>query len=94
MDVIIIYNKVIEKILEKEQFVKTKTLTKFKNGIAIYKDLKKILFFDVVQPSNLGFHKELGAGSLAIEISAYGEKIITNCGGSEVGGKNPAYLKV
>jgi uncharacterized heparinase superfamily protein len=87
------HNKIIEKILEKEQFVKTKTLTKFKNGIAIYKDLKKILFFDVVQPSNLEFHKDLGAGSLAIEISAYGEKIITNCGGSEVGGKNPAYLK-
>ena len=30
---------------------------------------------------------------MAIEISAYGEKIITNCGGSEIGGKNPAYLK-
>ena len=87
------YNKIIEKIFEKEQFVKTKILTKLNNGIAIYKDLKKILFFDVVQPSNLGFHKELGAGTLGIEISAYGEKIITNCGGSEIGGKNPAYLK-
>ena len=87
------HNKTIEKILAKEQFVKTKILTKFKNGIAVYKDLKKILFFDVVQPCNLEFHRELGAGSLAIEISAYGEKIITNCGGSEVGGKNPAYLK-
>ncbi len=87
------YNKVIEKIFEKEQFVKTKTLTKFKNGIAVYKDLKKFLFFDVVQPSNLGFHKDLSAGSLAIEVSSYGEKIITNCGGSEIGGKNPAYLK-
>jgi uncharacterized heparinase superfamily protein len=87
------YNKIIEKILEKEQFVKTKKLTKFKNGIAIYKDFKKILFFDVVQPSNFEFHRELGAGSLAIEISADGEKIITNCGGSEAGGENPAYLK-
>ena len=47
----------------------------------------------MVQPSNLGFHKDLSAGSLAIEISSYGEKIITNCGGSEIGGKNPAYLK-
>ena len=72
------YNKIIKNILEKEQFVKTKTLTKFKNGIAIYKDLKKIIFFDVVQPSNLEFHKEVGAGTLGIEISAYGEKIITN----------------
>ena len=26
-------------------------------------------------------------------MSSYGEKIITNCGGSEIGGKNPAYLK-
>jgi len=87
------YNKVIENIYKKEQFVKTKTFTKFKNGIAIYKDLQKILFFDVVQPSNLGFHRDLSAGSLSIEISAYGEKIITNCGGSEIGGGNPAYLK-
>jgi uncharacterized heparinase superfamily protein len=87
------HNSAIEKILEKEQFVKTQTFTKLKNGIAVYKDLKKILFFDVVQPSTFEIHKDLGAGSLAIEISAYGEKIITNCGGSEAGGKNPAYLK-
>ena len=87
------YNKAIEQIFEQEQFVKTKKFTKFKNGIAINKDSKKVIFFDVVQPSNLGFHSELSSGSLAIEISAYGEKIITNCGGSEVGGKNPAYLK-
>jgi uncharacterized heparinase superfamily protein len=87
------HNRVIESIFEKEQFVKTKALTKFKSGIAVYKDSKKILFFDVVQPSNLGFHKGLSSGTLGIEISAYGEKIITNCGGSEIGGKNPAYLK-
>ena len=87
------YNKIIEKIYDKEEFVKTKTLTELKNGIAVYKDPQKVIFFDVVQPSNLGFHKDLSAGSLAIEMSAYGEKIITNCGGSEIGGKNPAYLK-
>jgi len=87
------YNKTIEQIFEKEQFVKTKALTKFKNGIAVNKDSKKVIFFDVVQPSNHSFHSELGSGSLAIEVSAYGEKIITNCGGSEIGGKNPAYLK-
>jgi len=87
------YNKIIEQIFEKEQFVKTKTLTKFKNGIAVNKDSKKVIFFDVVQPSKLKLHSELGSGSLAIEISAYGEKIITNCGGSEIGGKNPSYLK-
>jgi uncharacterized heparinase superfamily protein len=87
------YSKVIENIFEKEQFVKRKILTKFKNGIAVYKDLKKIVFFDVVQPSNLVFQKEQSAGTLGVEISAYGEKIITNCGGSEIGGKNPGYLK-
>ncbi len=87
------HNHIIKKIFEKEQFVKTKTLIEYKNGIAAYKDLRKVLFFDVVQPSNLGFHKDLSAGSLAFEISSFGEKIITNCGGSEAGGKNPAYLK-
>jgi len=87
------HNHVIKKIFEKEQFVKTKILTKFTNGIAAYKDLNKVLFFDVVQASNYGLQKDLSAGSLAIEISAHGEKIITNCGGSEIGGKNPAYLK-
>ena len=87
------YNKVIEKIFEKEQFVKNKISTNFKNGISVYKDLRKTIFFDVVQPSNLSFHNELSSGSLAIEISACGEKIITNCGGSEIGGKNPSYLK-
>ena len=87
------YNKVIEKIFENEQFIKTSTFTNFNNGIAVYKDLQKILFFDVVQPSHIQLHNELNSGSLAIEISAYGEKLITNCGGSEIGGKNPAYLK-
>jgi len=87
------YNKAVEQIFEKEEFVKAKTLTKFKNGIAVHKDSKKVIFFDVVQPSNLEFHNELSSGSLAIEMSAHGEKIITNCGGSEIGGKNPSYLK-
>ncbi|MFL2520302.1 MAG: heparinase II/III family protein [Alphaproteobacteria bacterium] len=78
---------------EKEQFLKTKNLTKFKNGIAIYKDSYKAIFFDVIQPTNFKFHKSLSAGSLSFEISAGGEKLITNCGGSEGGGKNPSYLK-
>tara|TARA_X000000368_G_scaffold414597_1_gene404768 strand:- start:1257 stop:2837 length:1581 start_codon:yes stop_codon:yes gene_type:complete len=83
----------IQKISEREQFLRTKPLTSFKNGIAVYKDINKVLFFDVVQPTKFGYHKELSASSLAIEISAGGEKIITNCGGSEGSGKNPAYLK-
>ena len=87
------HNHEIEKIFEKEQFLKRKIISRFKNGIAVYKDSYKTLFFDVVQPASYGFHKELGAGSLSIEISADGEKIITNCGGTESGGKNPGYLK-
>ena len=87
------HNQEIQSISEKEQFLKTKLLTNFKNGIAIYKDSYKAIFFDVVQPTNLKFHRSLNAGSLSIEISAGGEKLITNCGGSEGGGKNPAYLK-
>jgi len=87
------HNKAIQNIFEKEQFLKTKPLIRFKNGIAAYKDSTKTLFFDVVKPTSFEFHKELSAGSLAIEISAGGEKIITNCGGAEGGGKNPAYLK-
>ena len=87
------HNKAVQNIFNKEQFLKTKPISKFKSGIAVYKDPNKTLFFDVVQPTSFGFHRELGASSLAIELSADGEKIITNCGGAESGGKNPSYLK-
>ena len=59
------HNQEVESISEKEQFLKTKNLTKFKNGIAIYKDSYKAIFFDVIQPTNLKFHKSLSAGSLS-----------------------------
>ncbi len=87
------HNKSVQSIFEKEQFLKTKLFKDFENGIAIYKDNYKTLFIDVVKPSKFEHHKELSAGTLAIEISAGGEKIITNCGGTEGGGKNPSYLK-
>ena len=87
------YNNEIQKILDKEQFLKKNNLENFVNGIALYSDPTKTLFFDVVQPSNYGYNKELSAGSLSLEISSNGEKLITNCGGSESSGKNPAYLK-
>lgn len=87
------HNTNIQKIIEKEQFLKTKSFINPSNGLAIYKDSKKVLFFDVIQPTNKSYSKNLSAGSLAIEISALGEKIITNCGGTESGGKNPGYLK-
>ena len=87
------HNLEIKKIFEHEQFLKQVTLKIFKNGIALYKDPSKAVFFDVVQPTIFGFSKELCAGTLALEISAEGEKIITNCGGKETAGKNPGYLK-
>ncbi len=87
------HNLTVQNIFEKEQFLKTKIFREFENGIAIYKDINKTLFFDVVKPTKFGYHKELSAGTLAIEISAGGEKIITNCGGTEGGGKNPNYLR-
>ena len=87
------HNTTIQKIIDKEQSLKSRSTSNLINGIAIYRDTKKTLFFDVVQPTKFNFSKELSAGSLALEISALGEKIITNCGGSESSGKNPAYLK-
>ncbi len=87
------HNEKIQNISKREKFLKTIPLTKFKNGIAVYKDYYKTLFFDVVQPSLNKYHSELSAGTLSIELSASKEKIITNCGGTESIGKNPAYLK-
>ncbi len=87
------HNKAVQSIYEKEEFLKTKILTNINNGIAIYKDSNKTLFFDVIQPTKSELHKDLNSGTLAIEISANNEKIITNCGGSESTGKNPGYLK-
>ncbi len=87
------HNTQIKKIIEKEQFLKNVIFKEFKNGIAVYKDISKTLFFDVVQHTGLGICKELSAGTLSVEISADNEKIITNCGGAEISGKNPSYLK-
>ena len=87
------HNNQIKKIIDKEQFLKNLSLKIFKNGIVTYKDRNKVIFFDVVQPTKFQYNKELCASSLALEISAAGEKIITNCGGTEAAGKNPGYLK-
>ena len=86
------YQKQIQDIIEKEEFLKSRTFTN-NNGIAFYSDKKRSLFFDVVQPNNLKVSKSLGAGTLSFELSIKGEKIITNCGASESYGKNPEYLR-
>ena len=86
------YQKQIQDIIEKEEFLKSRTFTN-NNGIAFYSDKKRSLFFDVVQPNNLKVSKSLGAGTLSFELSIQDEKIITNCGASESYGKNPEYLR-
>tara|TARA_B100000579_G_C22803650_1_gene841298 strand:- start:170 stop:1720 length:1551 start_codon:yes stop_codon:yes gene_type:complete len=87
------HNESITGIYEKEQFLKTKSLTNFKNGVIVYKDKNKTIFFDVTKPTKYEFHKDLSSGTLSIEVSAHGEKILTNCGGTEGGEKNKGYLK-
>ena len=87
------HNILIENIKKAEPFLKTRNFKNFINGVALYKDNNKVVFFDVVQPTSYGYSEDLCAGSLSIEVSALKEKIITNCGGAEITGKNPAYLK-
>ena len=86
------YQIQIQNLIKKEGFLKSRKFIA-DNGIAFYIDKKRRLFFDVVQPNNLKLSNNLGAGTLSIEVSAKGEKIITNCGASESFGKNPEYLR-
>ena len=51
------------------------------------------MFFDVIQPNKDMISSNLSAGTLSFELSGFGEKIFTNCGGSESFGKNPEYLR-
>ena len=83
----------IKNIIKNEQFLKKRSLKGFVNGLSFYKNLNKSVFFDVIQPTKYGYSKNLNASTLSFEVSSLGEKIITNCGGSESGGKNPGYLK-
>jgi len=87
------YQKQIIEILNQEDFLKSRTFKNVQNGIAFYSDKKKRVFYDVVQPTKYAFSKNLSAGTLSLELSVFGEKIITNCGASESGGKNPEYLR-
>ena len=73
--------------------MKSRDFKGINNGIAFFSDKNKKLFFDVVQPNNNSISKNLSAGTLSIEFSCSGEKIISNCGASESSGKNPEYLR-
>ena len=88
-----IYTKMIYNSLNKESYLKKREFINVENGIAFYADRNKRLFFDVVQPNMDVINSNLNAGTLSFELSAFGEKIITNCGASESLGKNPEYLR-
>ncbi len=87
------YTKTIYKSLNNDIYYKNREFINSKNGIAFYLDKKKRLFFDVVQPNKDKISSNLSAGTLSIEFSSLGEKILTNCGASESLGKNPEYLR-
>ncbi len=83
----------IYKSLNKESYFRKREFLNVNNGIAFYSDKNKKIFFDVVQPNSDMISSNLSAGTLSIELSGFGEKILTNCGASESFGKNPEYLR-
>ena len=88
-----VYTKNIYKSLNKENYLKKREFSNTVNGIAFFSNKNKKVFFDVVQPNSDKISSNLSAGTLSIELSGFGEKIITNCGASESFGKNPEYLR-
>ena len=88
-----LYTKIIYRTLNKDTYLVKRDFSNVSNGIAFYSDKNKKIFFDVVQPNRDLISSNLSAGTLSIELSGYGEKIITNCGASESFGKNPEYLR-
>ena len=88
-----IYTKIIYNSLNKDNYLIKRRFSNIENGIAFYEDKNKKIFFDVVQPTKNRISSNLSAGTLSVELSGYGEKILTNCGASESYGKNPEYLR-
>ena len=88
-----IYTNSIYNSLNKDNYFKKRVFSNVNNGIVFYSDKNKKIFFDVVQPNSDVISSNLNAGTLSIEVSGFGEKIISNCGASESFGKNPEYLR-
>jgi uncharacterized heparinase superfamily protein len=87
-------NELFIKIMNQSFDIRTKELIDIKNGIAIYNDKNKKLFFDAVKPTSTTINENLHASTLSFEFSAKKEKIITNCGSLEKRAeKNPEYLR-
>jgi len=84
------YKKIDQQIND----LKPKKLDKVKNGICIYNDKNKKIFFDIVKPTNRQINQNLHSGTLSFEMSCLGEKIVTNCGSMEKRyGKKPEYFR-
>ena len=88
-----IYTMNIYNSLNKDSYLRKREFSNINNGIAFYSDKNKKIFFDVVQPNSDMISSTLSAGTLSIELSGFGEKIITNCGALESFGGNPEYLR-
>ena len=88
-----IYTSMINDSVNKDTYFKKRDFNNINNGIAFYSDKNKTVFFDVIQPNKDMISSNLSAGTLSFELSGFGEKIFTNCGGSESFGKNPEYLR-
>ncbi len=87
------YTNLIYDGLNKNENFKSYNFIDMKNGILFYKDKRKRIYFDIVQPNKKSISKSLSAGTLSFELSAYNEKLITNCGASESLGRNPEFLR-
>tara|TARA_Y100001970_G_scaffold293412_1_gene440027 strand:+ start:338 stop:1948 length:1611 start_codon:yes stop_codon:yes gene_type:complete len=87
------YTKLI-KIVAMIKDIKSKELKNISNGINIYDDDNKKIFFDVIKPSSKQIAQNMHAGTLSFEMSCDKEKIITNCGSIEKRfGEKPEYLR-
>jgi len=87
------YTKLI-KIVALIKDIKSKDLKNISNGINVYNDNNKKIFFDVMKPSNKQITQNMHAGTLSFEMSCDKEKIITNCGSIEKRfGEKPEYLR-
>ena len=81
-------------LLKKIDNIKKYNFINVLEGIALYHDNKKSVFFDAVSPGKNYTKTNLHASTLSIEISFDNEKIITNCGSLETGfNERPDYLK-
>ena len=88
------FNKNIIKILKDNDDLKNRELYKNNNGLSIYADKDKKIFFDVVVPTNKFINENLHSGTLSFEFSANKEKIFTNCGSKNIiYGKKLNYLR-